>query len=107
MHYKNGRLAKIGDIAVGTTYNRKGVQVGVITSITPGTETCNCHLTTSFDFLVVGYNNSSVLAPKRLDATNGFDYDYTEVRNLLHIEDHLKSLQPIQLVAGHQVQYIP
>jgi hypothetical protein len=92
MYYKNGREAKVGDIAVGPTYNRKGTQIGVITSITPGTETCNCHLTTSFDFLVVGYNNAVVLAPKKLDASNGYDYDYSELKNLLHIEDYIKRL---------------
>ena len=44
MHYKNGRKAEVGDLVIGTTYNKSGVQVGVVKSITPDAETCNCTL---------------------------------------------------------------
>ena len=46
MHYKNGRKAEVGDIVIGMTYNRPGVQVGAIESITPNAETCNVVLIT-------------------------------------------------------------
>ena len=42
MHYKNGRKAEVGDPVIGMTYNRPGVQVGIIKSITPDQKTCNC-----------------------------------------------------------------
>ena len=47
MHYKNGRKAEVGDLVIGTTYNKSGVQVGVVKSITPDAKTCNCTLETS------------------------------------------------------------
>jgi len=43
MHYKDGTLAQIGDVVVGTVYNNKGTIVGIISEITSQTsETCNC-----------------------------------------------------------------
>ena len=44
MHYKNGRKVEVGDLVIGTTYNKSGVQVGVVKSITPDAKTCNCTL---------------------------------------------------------------
>lgn len=38
---KNGRGVKVGDLVVGHTDNTEGIQVGVLGSITPGTDTCN------------------------------------------------------------------
>lgn len=41
-HYRDGREAKLGDLVVGTTYNRSGRKiVGQVTSITPNSESCN------------------------------------------------------------------
>ena len=41
-HYRDGTEAQIGDLVVGTSYNRDGrTIVGQVTSITPGVESCN------------------------------------------------------------------
>lgn len=43
MHYRDGTEAKLGDLVKGVTYNRdKREIVGVVVSLTPGTESCNC-----------------------------------------------------------------
>ncbi len=44
-HYADGSEAKVGDVVKGTTYNRPGTVIGLLTSITPGTESCNCQVT--------------------------------------------------------------
>lgn len=42
-HYKDGTLAKEGDIVRGIPYNTQGKEVvGVIFDINPAEETCNC-----------------------------------------------------------------
>lgn len=41
-HYRNGDPASIGDLVIGTTYNRQGTVLGVVTKVVPGTDTCNC-----------------------------------------------------------------
>lgn len=40
-HYKDGTDAKVGDVVRGTTFNKKGEVLGILVSITPGTDTCN------------------------------------------------------------------
>lgn len=42
MHYKNGEKAQIGDVVIGTTYNRTGKIVGIMKAITSASEKCNC-----------------------------------------------------------------
>lgn len=42
MHYKNGREARIGDVVKGKGYNFKHEIIGIMTHITPGSDTCNC-----------------------------------------------------------------
>lgn len=44
MHYKDGTEAKVGDLVKGTCYNTKGVVVGVMLGITPGSTACNCRV---------------------------------------------------------------
>jgi hypothetical protein len=44
MHYKDGTEAKAGDLVKGTVYNTKGVIVGVMLGITPGSSACNCRV---------------------------------------------------------------
>jgi hypothetical protein len=41
-HYKDGTLAKDGDIVKGKPYNTYREVVGVIAAINPGEDTCNC-----------------------------------------------------------------
>lgn len=41
MHYRDGKEAKIGDVVKGTGYNVKGVIVGTVVELTPGTDSCN------------------------------------------------------------------
>lgn len=70
MHYKNGRKAKVGDLVIGMTYNRPGVQVGVVKSISQGQETCNCTL----------------ILPTLLHPLPPI-IEYTQLDYLLHVED--------------------
>jgi len=44
MHYKDGTEAKVGDLVKGTVYNTKGVIVGTMLGITPGSSACNCRV---------------------------------------------------------------
>ena len=43
MHYKNGREAKEGDVAILVDYSKK-VKVGQVHSIVSGSTSCNCQL---------------------------------------------------------------
>jgi len=86
MHYKDGTVAQIGDLAKGTTYNRQGERVGTIVSITPGSDLCNCKLANIIEvkpeeacehehlFMIVQPDGS-----RRLFKV---DVDYTEVKAL-------------------------
>jgi hypothetical protein len=40
-HYRDGSPAKVGDVVVGETYNRKGKHLGIVKEVKPG-DTCNC-----------------------------------------------------------------
>lgn len=93
-HYRNGREAKIGDIAVGTTYNRQGRQVGVVVGITPNAVSCNCRLATRFNSFKATYDYCGLIpyVPESYDGSQ-VGFDYTAVSDLLHIEDYLKELE--------------
>ena len=41
-HYKDGTEAKVGDVIRGKPYNTPREIVGVVLSVTPNTESCNC-----------------------------------------------------------------
>jgi hypothetical protein len=41
-HYKDGTLAKDGDVVKGKPYNTPREVIGVIAAINPGVDTCNC-----------------------------------------------------------------
>lgn len=69
MHYKNGRLAQVGDPVVGTCYNTNGLVVGTLVEITPARETCNCKVA------FVG------------DAVTPVKVDYSQCSNFHHAED--------------------
>jgi hypothetical protein len=45
MHYKDGTEARVGDQVAGKLYNTEGTRIGVIVSVTPGTESCNAMVT--------------------------------------------------------------
>ena len=95
MHYKNGRLAKIGDPVIGSTYNRKGIQVGILVGITAGTDTCNCRVA------MVDVKEASDVAWNELgrchreslgDGTSHMNFlvptiDYSQCNHLLHADD--------------------
>jgi len=42
MHYKDGTPAAVGDQIKGKPYNTDHEIVGIMTSITPGADSCNC-----------------------------------------------------------------
>lgn len=42
--YKDGSPAQVGDFVIGKPYNTKEAIVGRVTSVTPGTESCNCQV---------------------------------------------------------------
>jgi hypothetical protein len=44
MHYKDGTEAKLGDVVKGEGYNVKGVIVGTVVHLTPGSEACNIQI---------------------------------------------------------------
>lgn len=106
-HYKNGREAQVGDIAIGTTYNRIGVQVGVVVGITKNSDTCNCRLAMEFNTAPISFD-LCLLVPKFIQSYTDSSkpgFDYTSVKDLLHIEDYLASLvvNPVVTTEGAEV----
>lgn len=86
MHYKNGRIAKVGDPVIGTTYNRNGTQAGILVGLTPEKETCNCRvalMNRQFTAGMMGYLH------KEDDelATLLICVDYSACKDLLHADD--------------------
>lgn len=76
MHYKNGREAKEGDIVIGLTYNKTGVQVGRVVSIrtSPNPEEVkNCNVT----LMMLPPQNNPHWNPS----------EYSQCDWLLHVED--------------------
>jgi len=46
MHYRNNRPAKEGDAVLGESYKGSGLIItGVIHSLQPGSDSCNCQVT--------------------------------------------------------------
>ena len=95
MHYKNGREAKVGDEVIGTTYNRKGVQVGILVGITPGTETCNARV--AILEVRTPYESNGISGMIHTESASGSDavlatlissvIDYSACSDLLHADD--------------------
>ena len=108
MHYKNKRLAHVGDPVIGTTYNHKGIIAGTLVSITPGPDNCSAMV----GFLVTVKAEGNVLpgpgaygkdvqyggTPVKVQgteqhgsmgvyATTFYKQDYTDCHSLLHAED--------------------
>lgn len=108
MHYKNGRLAQVGDLVIGTAYNHKGIIIaGTLVSITPGPDNCSAMV----GFLVTVKSEGNILpgtgrygdiqygaVPVKVQgteqhgsagvyATTFFKQDYTDCHSLLHAED--------------------
>jgi hypothetical protein len=85
-HYADGTLAKVGDVVLGTSYNKGGVFVGVIKKITSEGETCNAVVDRKiavYSSIEMGSGDDGV--PTKLTTrTNVYDdgEDYTEVRAL-------------------------
>jgi hypothetical protein len=104
-HYKNGRLAHVGDPVVGKTYNRKGNVSGTLVSLTPGIDNCSA---------IVGFLEVVPMVEAMAKATAYYDLankplikirgdenhgsagrlcatvyaeDYTHAGNLLHADD--------------------
>ena len=94
MHYKNGREAKVGDPVIGTTYNRKGTQIGIIVGITPGTDTCNCRVAV-IDALPLPGHHYGRAGVVHVEVTSGVpgnvlispSVDFSACGDLLHAED--------------------
>jgi hypothetical protein len=70
-HYADGSQAKVGDVVVGTTYNRSGTVIGVVTKIVES-ESCNA----TVQAFARKYGDTIVMT----DAE-----DYTEVKNLAKV----------------------
>ncbi len=68
-HYQDGQKAKVGDVVIGTTYNRPGTVIGVVTKIVEG-ESCNA----TVHAFARKYGDTVV---------QSHDEDYTEVKNLM------------------------
>ncbi len=76
-HYKDGVMAKVGDIVRGATYNRGGkVEDGIIAEITSTADTCNCRVA----FLTMGEGGPSSV-----------EFDHAEIRALEKI-GHVKAI---------------
>ena len=99
MHYANHREAHVGDPVIGTTYNRKGVQVGILVGITPGTDTCNCRVAIVESLPIPGfhYNRTGLV---HVEPTDGSPVnallspvvDYSACANPYHAQDALAAL---------------
>lgn len=99
MHYKNGREAKIGDLVIGETYNRKDPVAGTLLSLTPGPDSCSAmvgflavHLFSDVARLGMQMRPCLVAGTEQhgsagLFACTTFETDYTHCGNLLHVED--------------------
>lgn len=120
MHYRNGRVAKIGDAVIGTVFNNGGAIVaGTLVSVTPGPDCCSAMVgfvsTVAIDenTFKQGYvmiNDKAVYLTSLIKvqgtekhgsdgpiAVTFYTQDYTECKNLLHAEDANKeSAQPEQ-----------
>lgn len=60
MHYSNGREARLGDVVKGKGYNIKHEIIGIVTHLTPGTDTCNITVA-CVGFGNYGYQASGVM----------------------------------------------
>jgi hypothetical protein len=108
MHYKNGREAKVGDNVVGITYNTKGkILSGTVMSITPGVDACSVLLgyLSTIPMSVGDMQCSGVTVNTSVSIHGSIHHgrlgqgdamvtimktDYTECKNLLHVEDLFK-----------------
>ena len=98
-HYKNGRKALIGDPVVGNTYNRTGIQVGILAGVTPDSGTCNARVIIVEELKPDAQNGSlqyGAHARVHLEtdgvgntrtAFHRVEVDYTQCDHLLHAED--------------------
>lgn len=106
MHYKNGREAQVGDPVIGVTYNRKGMVVGTLVTLTPGPD--NCSAIVGFVEVVPLVEamakqsaywdlSNKPLVKIRGDEKHGsagrlcatvYAEDYTHAGNLLHADDY-------------------
>lgn len=108
-HYENGRLAKVGDKVVGTTYNTNGeIIAGTLVSITPGPDACSAMVGFSYVRMAdesgkfAPYHVPDTLVKLQGTANHGsagemsavyYKQDYTECKNLLHAEDALHAFE--------------
>lgn len=116
MHYVNGRLAQVGDAVVGHTYNRKGIQVGLLVSVPPSNLACNAVVAILERRPVVEkegmvFARAAILVRAGDGGHSGelgavfCDYDYTECGKLLHAEDVVKDGALLeQLSKGYPLQ---
>lgn len=97
MHYKNGREAKVGDLVVGYTYNRKGIVAGALLSLTPGPDSCSAmvgylQIWTSIGSIgrsdhVVKIQGTEHHGGGGQQAVTVYREDFTECKLLLHADD--------------------
>jgi hypothetical protein len=98
VHYRNGREAKVGDRVVGRCYNTTGLVSGTLVSLTPGPDTCSAMVGfletrvgstplawgTCQPVIVQGTEQHGAKEPL---AATMYKQDFTECKNLLHVED--------------------
>lgn len=89
-HYADGRLAQVGDIVTGTSYNKNGVFVGVIKKITSQGDTCNAIVERKIILISSGdrVENEDGVTERVRTRTVFFDdgEDYTQVNRLTPVE---------------------
>jgi hypothetical protein len=102
MYYRNGREAKVGDRVVGRCYNTKGLVAGTLVSVTPGTDACSAKVgfleTWTPEAQPLMSVGSGLVAVQGTEQHGGagklavtvFREDYTECKNLLHVDDVAK-----------------
>lgn len=101
MHYKNGREAKVGDLVVGTTYNLKGLQIGILVGITPGTDCCNCRVACVRAFSPNDPSNGTtgmVHSEQGVTTLVTMGVDYSACKDLYHAEDAFALLESVPQV---------
>jgi len=111
MHYRNGRVAIVGDPVVGTVFNNGGqIVAGTLASVTPGPDACSAMVgytvtaKTDEKTFKQGYvlvNGKPMYLSNGLVKVQGTEkhgsdgdvavtlyvQDYTECKNLMHAED--------------------
>jgi hypothetical protein len=97
MHYRNGRLAIVGDKVIGKGYNYGNIS-GTLLSITPEAESCNCMVGMLKVSPIDNYSGPLIAIHGDLNqGLNGnknvvaYVQEYSQCDWLLHVDDALKN----------------